>query len=114
MEIIRKTPNITAADLFALTKGSQVRMLKDAKGETLDIDQYVLYADEQSDGSTVTVLSLKTKEGAMYATNSGTFIRNFQDILVMYESCGEEPPTCFKVGSAKSKAGREYLTCDPA
>ena len=114
MEIIRKTPNITAADLFSLTKGSQVRMLKDAKGETLDIDQYVLYADDQSDGSTVTVLSLKTKEGAMYATNSGTFIRNFQDILAMYESCGEEPPTRFLVGSAKSKVGRDYLTCDPA
>ena len=114
MEIIRKTPNITAADLFSLTKGSQVRMLKDAKGETLDIYQYVLYKDDQSDGSTVTVLSLKTTEGAMYATNSGTFIRNFCDILAMYESCGEEAPTRFLVGSAKSKAGREYLTCDPA
>ena len=114
MEIIRKTPNLTAGDLFSLTKGSQVRMLKDAKGETLDIYQYVLYKDDQSDGSTVTVLSLKTTEGAMYATNSGTFIRNFVDIRAMYESCGEEAPTRFRVGSAKSKAGREYLTCDPA
>ena len=115
MEIIRKTDNITAAEMFSMTKGNEVRKMTDAKGEILDILSYIIYKDDKGDGSEpVTVMSLKTVEGALYATNSKTFIRNFSDILAMSESCGEEPPTRFKVGSARSNAGREYLTCDPA
>lgn len=111
MEIIKKTNNITAADMFAMTKGPEVRKMADAKGETLDLISYVLYKDDKNDGDPVTVLAVKTVEGAMYATNSKTFIRNFSDILAMYEECGEELPTRYKVGSARSNAGREYLTC---
>lgn len=111
MEIIKKTEGISAADMFAMTKGPDVRKMQDAKGETLDLMAYVLYRDEQNEGDPVTVLAVKTTEGALYATNSKTFIRNFSDILAMYEECGEEAPTLYKVGSARSKAGREYLTC---
>lgn len=112
MEIIKKTNNITAGDLFEMTKGPNVRKMADAKGETLDLLSYVIYKDDKGDGSDpVTVLSVTTVEGAKYATNSRTFIRNFSDILAMYEECGEEIPTRYKVGSARSNAGREYLTC---
>ena len=111
MEIIRKTNNITAADLFGMTKGPDVRKMQDAKGETLDLLAYVIYKDEKEGQDPVTVLAVKTVDGVMYATNSKTFIRNFDDILAMYEECGEEAPTRFKVGSARSNAGREYLTC---
>lgn len=111
MEIIKKTANINAADLFAMTKGPEVRKMQDAKGETLDLLAYVIYKDDKNDGEPVTVLAVKTVDGAMYATNSKTFIRNFSDILAMYEECGEELPTRYKVGSARSNAGREYLTC---
>ena len=86
MEIIKKTDNITAAEMFSMTKGNEVRKMTDAKGETLDILSYIIYKDDKGDGSEpVTILAIKTVEGAMYATNSGTFIRNFQDILAMYE-----------------------------
>ena len=112
MEIIKKTNNMTAADMYAMTKGPDVRKMADAKGETLDLLSYVLYKDDKQDGSEpVTVLSVKTVEGGLYATNSKTFIRNFSDILAMFEECGEEAPTLFRIGSARSNAGREYLTC---
>ena len=111
MEIVKKTDNITAADLFGMTKGPDVRKMTDAKGEILDILSYVIYKDEKEDQDPVTVLSVKTVDGVMYATNSKTFIRNFADILAMYDECGEEAPTRFKVGFARSNAGREYLTC---
>ena len=115
MEIIKKTDNLTAADLYSMTKGPDVRKMQDCKGETLEIAAYVLYQDASSvSGESVSVLSVKTVEGALYATNSKTFIRNFSDILAMYEECGEEAPTKFKVGSARSNAGREYLTCTVA
>ena len=112
MEIIKKTENINAGELYAMTKGPEVRKMQDAKGEVLDVMAFVLYNDDKDDGSDpVTVLSIKTTEGALYATNSKTFIRNFVDILAMYEECGEAQPNLFKVGSARSNAGREYLTC---
>ena len=112
MEIIKKTNNMTAADMYAMTKGPDVRKMADAKGETLDLLAYVLYKDDKQDGTDpVTVLSVKTVEGALYATNSKTFIRNFSDILPMFEECGEDAPTRFRIGSARSNAGREYLTC---
>ena len=114
MEIIRKTEGLTSADLYALTKGNDVRKLSDAKGEVLDILKYVLYNDEDVKGNPMTVLALETVDGAKYATNSKTFVRNFTDIIAIYEAGNEEIPSRYIVGSGKSKSNREYLTCDIA
>lgn len=114
MEIIKKTEGLNSKDLYALTKGNDVRRMTDAKGEVLEILKFVLYRDENVDGDPMTVLSIETVQGAKYATNSKTFIRNFTDILAIYEEGGENIPTRYIVGSAKSKNGREYMTCDIA
>lgn len=114
MEIIKKSEGLTSADLYALTKGSDVRKMADAKGETLDVLKFVLYSDEDVNGEPMTVLALETVSGAKYATNSKTFVRNFSDILAIFEAGGEEIPHLFKVGSGRSKSNREYLTCDIA
>ena len=114
MELIKKTEGMTSADLYALTKGNDVRKMADAKGETLDITKFVLYRDEDVNGNPMTVLAVETVDGAKYATNSKTFVRNFSDILAIFEAGNEEMPTRFIVGSGKSKSNREYLTCDIA
>ena len=114
MEIIRKTEGLTSADLYALTKGNDVRKMADAKGEVLDVLKYVLYRDEDVKGNEMLVLAVETVDYAKYATNSKTFIRNFCDILAIYEAGNETAPTRFIVGSGKSKSNREYLTCDIA
>ena len=114
MEIIKKTEGLTSADLYALTKGPDVRKMTDAKGEVIDIAKFVLYKDEDVNGNPMNVLAVETVEGAKYATNSKTFIRNFTDILAIFGAGDEEPPTRFVVGSGRSKGGREYLTCDIA
>jgi len=114
MEIIKKTEGLTSADLYALTKGNDVRKMTDAKGEILDILKYVLYTDEDVKGNPMTVLAVETVDGAKYATNSKTFVRNFSDILAIFGAGNEEPPTRFVVGCGVSKSNREYLTCDIA
>lgn len=114
MEIIRKTEGLTSADLFALTKGNDVRRMTDAKGETLDVLKYVLYKDEDVHGNPMTVLAIETVDGAKYATNSKTFVRNFSDILAIFDAGNEEAPSRFYVGFGISKGNREYLTCDIA
>ena len=114
MEIIKKTEGLTSADLYALTKGNDVRKMADAKGEVLEITKFVLYNDEDVNGNPMTVLAVETTNGAKYATNSKTFTRNFSDIIAIYEAGNETLPTRFIVGSGKSKSNREYLTCDIA
>ena len=114
MEIIKKTDGLTPADLYAMTKGNDVRKMSHAIGEVLDVLKYVLYDDEDVYGNPMAVLAVETVDGAKYATNSKTFVRNFSDILDIYEAANEEPPTRFLVGSGRSKSNREYLTCDIA
>lgn len=114
MEIIKKTDGLTPADLYALTKGNDVRKMYDAKGEVLDVLKYVMYRDEDVHGNPMTVLAVETVSGGRYATNSKTFVRNFSDILAIYEAGNETPPTRYIVGSGRSRNGRDYLTCDIA
>lgn len=114
MEIIKKTEGLTSADLYNLTKGNDVRKMADAKGEVLDIAKYVLYTDEDVNGNEMNVLAVETVDGAKYATNSKTFVRNFTDILAIFTAGRENPPTRYKVGSGISRGNREYLTCDLA
>lgn len=114
MEIIRKTEGLTSADLYALTKGNDVKKLSDAKGELIDIGKYVLYNDTDVKGNPMTVLAVETPSGERYATNSKTFIRNFTDIVAIYEAGNDSIPTRYKVGWGTSKSNREYLTCDIA
>lgn len=114
MEIIKKTEGLTSADLYALTKGNDVRKMADAKGEVLDIAKFVLYKDEDVNGNPMTVLAVETVDGVKYATNSKTFVRNFTDIIAIFEAGNDPLPTRFIVGCGRSKSNREYLTCDIA
>ena len=114
MNIIRKTEKLTPSDLYSMTKGNDVRKMADAKGETLNVAKFVLYEDMNMDGEAMEVLAVETVEGVRYATNSRTFIRNFKDIVAIYDDAQEAIPQKFLVGSGKSKSNREYLTCDIA
>lgn len=112
MRIIKATENLTPTQVYNMTKGNDVRKLSDAEGETLDVMAFVIYEDTNTDGETMTVLSLETANGVRYATNSKTVIRNFTDIRSMFESMEQEPPTLFRISSGTSKNGRKYLCMD--
>ena len=111
MEITFKTENLTAADIFALTKGDDVKKMRDAEGETLELAKYVIYNDVDVKGELMTVLAVETVGGVRYATNSKTFVRNFTDIIEIHKAANEPMPTKFIVGSGTSNHGRKYLTC---
>lgn len=114
MKIISKTEGLSLRDVVALTKGTDIRKMKDAVGEVLNLSKVVIYEDEDKDGNPMTVMAVETVEGAKYATNSGTFIRMYTEIMSIFADSDEEAPTAFKVGSGTSKAGRPFITCDIA
>lgn len=115
MNIVFKTEGINAKELYMLTKSSAVAKLSTLKGQEIDVDKAVLYEDTNSKtGEVIKVLALMLKDGKCYATNSGTFIRGYEDILTMFGDTGEPIPTLLKVAVGTSRAGREYLTCEIA
>ena len=111
MTITYKTENLTAADIFALTKGNDVKKMRDAEGETLEVSKFVIYDDLDVHNVPMTVLAVETASGVRYATNSKTFVRNFTDIIEIHKAADEPMPTKFVVGSGTSNHGRKYLTC---
>ena len=76
MEIIKKTANLTAGDIYALTKGNDVRKMIDAKGEVLDIRKFVFYTDEDVNGNEMKVLAVETVDGIRYSSVSVNELRN--------------------------------------
>lgn len=114
MTIVKQTPNLKATDIYSMTKGSDVRKMADFEGEVIDITKFILYTDASSSGDEMTILCVETTDGTRIATNSATFIRNFWDIQTIFDSCGEEAPKRYKVGSGRSRSNRKYLTCDIA
>lgn len=114
MNIIRKSEGISAGDLYSMTKSNYIKKMTEAKGKNLAVKFFVEYSDVDVNGNEMTILSFLCEDGICYATNSPTFVRNFNDLVSIYEETGETIPSAFKVGTGTSRAGREYITCDLA
>lgn len=112
--------NTTTRDkktLYQLTKGADVKRLQEAEGLELIVRNFIIYDDEKGDGSTMRVLAFEADTGgadpgAMYATNSPTFISTFSDICTI---CGDEAADIIgekiRVASGISKSGRKFFSC---
>lgn len=107
MTIIEKSRELSKKDFYMMTLSPAIKKMKDSVGTVLDVDATVLYSDVNSDGKEVEVLSIMTKDGDVYATNSPTFKRDFQQIAELM--AGED--YSIEVISGTSKADREFITC---
>lgn len=110
MSIIKKYPmDMDAKTVYMLTKSKSVEKLSQLKGHTVVVTAWVRSQDvDDRSGEVYEVLSIQCKDGDRYATNSATFIRDF-DLLV--EIFGEALPE-IKVLTKKSMNGRDYMICD--
>lgn len=107
MEILKQYPEtMDAKEKYDLLRSPKMDKISNAKGQVLEVASYVLRADLDKDGNAVEVLSIKTTDGDLYATNSSTFIREFEAIL----EC-TEPVFCIDVIDGVSKSNRHYTTC---
>ena len=111
MNILNKSGELSMAQLYKLSKSSEIAKLSTVKGEEIDIAAFLVYEDESADGKVTTVASFETEQGELYASNSVTFVRDFRDILAMCVEAGAPMPTRIKVLPKVGKSGREYLQC---
>lgn len=106
MNIIKTSRDFTGAELYKATKSQSIKKMSEVTGY-LTVTDYVKYEDVKEDGTAVTILSVITTDG-IYATNSSTFIRTFEDIV----SLMGELPIDITVGHDTSKNGRKYIFAD--
>lgn len=115
MKIIKSKGIKGAAEMYKLTKGEGVAKMKEANGQILELAAYILYEDERPDDEgeiqSRPVCAIMTPNGERYGTNSGTFVRTFMDMLDVFEANNEEVHA-IRVLVKKSRAGREFVTCD--
>ena len=111
MNIIAKSANITSPmDMYSLTKAPEREKLSNAAGQILQLNQWLVYSEQNAKGEEVTLISLTTQDGKAYTSNSGTFIRDFTAAVTMFAEFGAEFHT-IQVTDGKSKNGRSFITC---
>ena len=108
MNIIKTSRDFTGAELYKATKSQSIKRMSDATG-VITVNDYVKYEDVKEDGTAVTILSVITPDG-IFATNSSTFIRTFEDIVQIMG----ELPIDITIGHDTSKNGRSYIYADLA
>ena len=108
MKITAQSEELTKQEQYFLTKAQDIMKMSDAVGQTMELESWCIYEDTNSDGKDVELFSLRNTDGEAYATNSGTFIAAFRDILDVFEP-GEIKK--LKIMSGTSKNGRTYITC---
>lgn len=110
MNILKKSAEMSAADLYRMTKNASIVQMKNAIGTVLNVTAWVIYEDTNQKGETNTITTIRDEDGTVYATSSPTFLRAFTEILEIYEGSGEQL-TSLMVVPGTSKAGRQFITC---
>ena len=110
MNIVETSKELSAQERYFLTMAPSVKKMKDAVSQEIEVSAWCVYEDTNSKGEEQTILSIATPENDVFATNSPTFIEDFQKMQEVFKDCGETV-NAIKVISGTSKAGREFITC---
>lgn len=107
MRITFTNRELTSKELYFLCTSPDIRRMSEIAGETVEISAVVIYDKDNTDGSTSEILSLMTKEGEAYATNSKTFIQTFRDIIGCF---APDEIHKIEVSQGVSRSNRKFLT----
>ena len=101
MKVIAKSNNLKPQELYQMANGNDIKRMRDVAGQTLELAGWLIFEDEKPDGEVATIVTIRTTEGEMYATNSPTFRRSFESMTAFFDSVD-----AIKVVSSTSKKGR--------
>lgn len=99
----------TKAEQYKLTRSETVKM-SDHVGENIAIKAYCVYEDVNANGEEQTICTILGQDGTIYGTNSNTFTSKFQEMVDFFKEDGGVG--VIKVLGGKTKAGRDYISCD--
>ena len=105
--IIKSNKELTKRESYKLTLDPSIKKMRDFIGVQIEASAYCLYKAVNKEGKEVEVLTIMDKDGGVCATNSGTFKRDFMNIVDLMD--GDD--YTIEVISGQSKAGREFITC---
>ena len=110
MKIIKTIPaELSNKQLYALTMSPKTQKMSDAKGSKIEVAAVCIYEDvDKKSGELREVMTILSPEGEIFATNSSTFMDDFNRMCDLF---GDDGVTAIEVISGTSKAGREFITC---
>lgn len=108
LEVKTSSKELDKKETYFLTKSQDSIGMKEAVGQTLEMECWAVYEETDQDGQIRTIFSCKTPEGEIYGTNSEAFMKAFYDILDCFEP---EEVKAIKVLGGKSKNNRDFITC---
>lgn len=102
---------------YKLTSSPTVQKMSTLDDQRIDVAHYAIYVDEKADRNgeikETTVLSVMTRQGELFATNSNTVIEEFLKLIDVFgadlETDGGYIPV--RVFSGISKNDRKFFTC---
>lgn len=105
MEIIKQGKAFTSAkETYKYTRGGNLINMRNAVGQELDVENYILFMNDDKE-----VLTVITADGDGYVTNSKSFITEFTAIASLCEDSNEA--FTIEVIKKQSKGGRDFLIC---
>lgn len=108
MRILEQSRELTKAEQYKMTLDAGVVPMKNVEdGTELSINAILTFEDEKKDGEVVTITSIMTDEGNVFAFQSATFRKSLSDIASIMD--GEK----FSIikESGVTNAGRPYINC---
>ena len=110
MKILKATTE-DKRELYFMTTAPTIGKISEHKGEQIGVSGYAFYIDEQVDKETgemveVKLLAIKTLEGEVFATNSETFMKEFEKIVDLFDNNFE-----IEIIEGESKKGRKFVSC---
>lgn len=112
MRIIKQSKDFTVSEMARLTMGNSTK-LSSLENQVVDMDAYIIFEEKDRDTDEAKIVLVLMANGTKYGTISPTFIRDFCQLMDMYEIAGE-PFTRMKVVGGQSKNGRHFIACEAA
>lgn len=95
-------------ELYKFTHSPEAQKMRTKEGKEIHFGKYAIYMDaDRRTGEAQKICAIENlADGKMYATNSVTFCRSFEDIVTMVDGA-----SVVKVVGGTSKNGRPYIDC---
>ena len=111
MEIISTSRELTNQELYKMTKSPSILTVNRIEdGTVLEVSAFINYTDINSEGKESEILAVLGTNGTVWACQSATFKRTFNDLVSIFGNNGFS----IKKLSGTTKSGRPYVNCDLA